>query len=146
MRFLSFLLSGMMLGFAFLLLVCAWFVGAAVSALGKWWGVRCSVWLEFLAQAVEFSCVGLAVSDGAFCPGSTSSDAPRQGCCGTTRPWIGAAVDCVAVFTRAVLDPGLYIGEKKKKKPPDPRSGFLALPGSLIICFSLGVLLGPRSS
>ena len=117
-RFLSF---GMILGIAFLLMVSL-VVGAAVSALGKWWSPLFGGW-EFLAQAVNFV-FGLAVSTVAFA--LIYKLMPRVKV-EWHDVWLGAAVTAL-LFSLGRFLIGLYIGKS------GIASGFGAA-GSLITVF-----------
>jgi len=117
-RFLSF---GMILGIAFLLMVSL-VVGAAVSALGKWWSPIFGGW-EVLAQVVTFL-FGLVVSTVAFA--MIYKLMPRAKV-EWHDVWIGAFVTAV-LFSLGRFLIGLYIGKS------GVASGFGAA-GSLVIVF-----------
>jgi len=102
-RFLSF---GMILGIAFLLMVSL-VVGAAVSALGKWWNPVFGDW-EVLAQAVTFL-FGLGVSTVAFA--MIYKLMPRAKV-EWHDVWIGAFVTAV-LFSLGRFLIGLYIGKSR---------------------------------
>jgi membrane protein len=100
-RLLSF---GMILGIAFLLIVSL-VLGAAVSALGKWWGSTFGSW-EVFGQAVNVA-VGFTVTTGAFA--MIYKLMPRV----DVRwhdVWLGAVVTS-ALFTAGKFLIGLYIGK-----------------------------------
>ena len=117
-RFLS---LGMILGIAFLLMVSL-VVGAAVSALGKWWSPIFGGW-EVLAQVVTFL-FGLVVSTVAFA--MIYKLMPRAKV-EWHDVWIGAFVTAV-LFSLGRFLIGLYIGKS------GVASGFGAA-GSLVIVF-----------
>jgi len=117
-RFLSF---GMILGIAFLLMVSL-VVGAAVSALGKWWSPVFGGW-EVLAQVVTFV-FGLVVTTVGFA--MIYKLMPRVSV-QWHDVWIGAFVTAV-LFSLGRLLIGLYIGKS------GVASGFGAA-GSLVIVF-----------
>ena len=117
-RFLSF---GMILGIAFLLMVSL-VMGAAVSALGKWWGPLFGGW-EFLGHAVTFI-VGFAMTTGVFA--MIYKILPRV----DVRwhdVWLGAAVTSL-LFNIGRFLIGLYIGKS------GVASGFGAA-GSIVVVF-----------
>ena len=117
-RFLSF---GMILGIAFLLMVSL-VMGAAVSALGRWWGGAFGNW-EWLLQAVNLL-AGFALTTVVFA--MIYKLMPRV----QVRwhdVWLGAAVTAL-MFTLGRFLIGLYIGKS------DIATGFGAA-GSLIIVF-----------
>jgi membrane protein len=117
-RLLSF---GMILGIAFLLMVSL-VLGAAISALGKWWGGYFAGW-EVLAQAINLA-VGFLLSAGVFA--MIYKLMPRV----SVRwhdVWLGAVVTAL-LFTVGKFLIGLYIGKS------GVASGFGAA-GSLIIVF-----------
>jgi membrane protein len=92
------------LGIAFLLMISL-VVGAAVSALGKWWSPIFGGW-EVLAQVVNFL-FGLVVSTLAF--GLIYKYMPRAKV-KWHDVWIGAAVTAV-LFSLGRFLIGLYIGK-----------------------------------
>jgi membrane protein len=117
-RLLSF---GMVLGIAFLLMVSL-VLGAAVSALGKWWGDAFLGW-EILAQVINIV-LGFALTTGVFA--MIYKLMPRV----QVRwydVWIGAAVTAL-LFTVGRFLIGLYIGKS------GVASSFGAA-GSLIVIF-----------
>ena len=117
-RFLSF---GMILGIAFLLMVSL-VMGAAISALGSWWGPLFGGW-EFLAQAVTFV-VGFVLPTGVFA--MIYKLMPRVKV-EWHDVWIGAAVTSL-LFNVGRFLIGLYIGKS------GVASSFGAA-GSLIVVF-----------
>ena len=117
-RFLSF---GMILGIAFLLMVSL-VMGAAISALGSWWGPAFGGW-EFLAHVVTFV-VGFALTTGVFA--MIYKLMPRVKV-EWHDVWIGAAATSL-LFNVGRFLIGLYIGKSSIA------SGFGAA-GSLIIVF-----------
>ena len=117
-RFLSF---GMILGIAFLLMVSL-VMGAAISALGTWWGPAFGGW-EFLAQVVTFV-VGFALTTGVFAMIYKLMPRVRVE---WRDVWIGAAATSL-LFNVGRFFIGLYIGKSSIA------SGFGAA-GSLIIVF-----------
>lgn len=100
-RLLSF---GMVLGLAFLLLVSL-VAGAAISALGKWWGGLFGGW-EVVAQAINFV-VGFGLTTAVFA--LIYKLMPRVKV-GWEDVWIGAAVTAL-LFTVGRFLIGLYIGK-----------------------------------
>ncbi len=117
-RFLSF---GLILGIAFLLMVSL-VVGAAVSALGKWWSPVFGGW-EVLAQVVTFV-FGFVVTTVGFAV--IYKLMPRVKV-EWRDVWIGAAVTSV-LFSLGRFLIGLYIGKS------GVASGFGAA-GSLVVVF-----------
>lgn len=100
-RLLSF---GMILGVAFLLMVSL-VAGAAISALGKWWGGWFAGW-ELLAQAINVV-VGFALTTAVFA--LIYKVMPRVKV-GWGDVWVGAAVTAL-LFTAGRFLIGLYIGK-----------------------------------
>ena len=100
-RFLSF---GMILGIAFLLMVSL-VLGAAIAAIGRWWGPAFGDW-ELAGQAINLL-LGYAVTTGAFA--MIYKLMPRAAV-QWHDVWIGAAVTA-ALFTVGRFLIGLYIGK-----------------------------------
>ncbi len=117
-RLLSF---GMILGIAFLLMVSL-VAGAAVSALGKWWGGYFGGW-ELLLQALN-AVIGFALATLVFA--LIYKLMPRVKVAWHD-VWIGAAVTAL-LFTLGKVLIGLYIGKS------GVASGFGAA-GSIVIIF-----------
>jgi membrane protein len=117
-RLLSF---GMILGVAFLLMVSL-VAGAAISALGKWWGGWFTGW-EAVAQAID-AAVGFALTTAVFA--LIYKVMPRVKV-GWGDVWVGAAVTAL-LFTLGRVLIGLYIGKT------GVASGFGAA-GSLAVVF-----------
>ncbi|HEV6965933.1 YihY/virulence factor BrkB family protein [Roseateles sp.] len=117
-RLLSF---GMILGVAFLLMVSL-VAGAAISALGKWWGGWFAGW-EAVAQAID-AALGFAMTTAVFA--LIYKVMPRVKV-GWGDVWVGAAVTAL-LFTAGRFLIGLYIGKT------GVASGFGAA-GSLAVVF-----------
>ena len=100
-RFLSF---GMILGIAFLLMISL-VLGAAIAAIGRWWGPAFGSW-EIVGQAVNLL-LGYAVTTGAFA--MIYKLMPRANV-QWHDVWIGAAVTA-GLFTVGRFLIGLYIGK-----------------------------------
>lgn len=117
-RFLSF---GMVLGFAFLLMVSL-VVSAVISALGKWWGPAFGGW-ELLAHAVTFA-FGFVLTTAVFA--MIYKLMPRVSI-EWGDVWVGAAVTSL-LFNLGRFLIGLYLGRSSIA------SGFGAA-GSVIVVF-----------
>ena len=100
-RILSF---GMILGIAFLLMVSL-VTGAAIAALGKWWGVWFAGW-EVMAQIIDAG-VGFLMTTAVFA--LIYKLMPRVKV-GWGDVWVGASVTAL-LFTVGRLLIGLYIGK-----------------------------------